>query len=126
MSSGAFGQLPLRCTTAKNLAWALHKRAGQEGDLGAEVALPEFIGEPILVQARFLPGGAVQPVAFIWRNRTRYITAVGREWEEESEGIRWRCYLVQTPTAETFDLRLDTAGMRWVLARAWLKAGPGA
>jgi hypothetical protein len=90
------------------------------------VTTPVFVGEAILVQARFLPEGAVQPVAFIWRNRTRYIASLGREWEEESEGIRWRCYMVQTPTAETFELRLDTAGTRWILARAWLNAGPGA
>jgi hypothetical protein len=88
------------------------------------VTAPEFIGEAILVQARFLPEGPVQPVAFIWRNRTRYVTAAGREWEEESGGIRWRCYLVQTPTAETFELRLDAAGMRWILARAWLNPAP--
>lgn len=90
------------------------------------MTLPEFVGEPILVQARFLPEGAVQPLAFIWRHRTRYLTAVGREWEEESEGTQWRCYLVQTPTAETFELRLDTAAMRWILARAWPHAAPEA
>lgn len=90
------------------------------------MTLPEPVGEAILVQARFLPDGAVQPVAFIWRSRTRYVATVGREWVEESEGLRWRCYLVQTPSAETFELRLDTAGMRWILARAWLNAAPGA
>jgi len=87
------------------------------------MSLPEYVGEPILVQARFLPEGGVQPAAFIWRNRTRYVASLGRQWEEEAEGILWRCYMIQTPTAETFELRLDVAGMRWVLARAWLKAG---
>jgi hypothetical protein len=90
------------------------------------MSLPEFVGDPILVQARFLPGGGVQPVAFIWRNRTRYIAAVGREWEEEMGETLWRCYVVQAPTAETFELRLDMTGMRWVLARAWLTTALGA
>ena len=86
------------------------------------MTLPETVGEPILVQASFTPEGAVQPAAFIWRDRTRTIASVGREWEEESEGIPFRCWLVQTPNAETFELRLDTAGLRWILARAWLNA----
>jgi hypothetical protein len=88
------------------------------------MSLPELVGEPILVQARFLPEGGVQPAAFIWRNRTRYIAALGRQWEEETEGTRWCCYLVQTPNGETFELRLDTVAMRWILARAWLRATP--
>jgi hypothetical protein len=83
---------------------------------------PELVGEPILVQARFLPEGGVQPVAFIWRNHTRYISALGRQWEEETGGTRWHCYLVQTPNGETFELRLDTVAMRWILARAWPRA----
>jgi Domain of unknown function (DUF6504) len=90
------------------------------------MSLPEFVGEPILVQARFLPEGGVQPVAFIWRNRTRYVAALGREWKEEAEGTHWRCYLVQAPNEETFELRLDSAAMRWILARAWLKMAPEA
>jgi hypothetical protein len=64
----------------------------------------------------------VQPAAFIWRNRTRYVASLGRQWEEEVEGTLWRCYMVQTPNGETFELRLDPAGMRWVLARTWLTA----
>jgi hypothetical protein len=90
------------------------------------MSLPEFVGEPILVQARFLPEGGVQPAAFIWRNRTRYIAALGRQWEEETETAHWRCFMVQTPTGETFELRLDRAAMRWVLARAWINPAPGA
>jgi hypothetical protein len=86
------------------------------------MSLPEFVGEPILVQARFLPEGGVQPAAFIWRNRTRYISALGRQWDEENEETLWCCYLVQTPNGETFELRLDTVAMRWILARAWVGA----
>jgi hypothetical protein len=90
------------------------------------MSLPEDVGEPILVQARFLPAGGLQPTAFIWRNRTWRVAALGREWEEEAEETRWRCYMVQTATGESFELRLDLAAMRWVLARAWVNPAPAA
>ncbi len=85
------------------------------------MALPEFVNEPILVQARFLPDGHIQPTAFIWRDRTRYIADHGREWEEAADGVAWRCYLVRTPTGETFELRCALAEGRWILSRAWLR-----
>jgi hypothetical protein len=88
------------------------------------MSLPEIVGEPILVQARFLPDGRVQPTAFIWHDRTRYVASLGREWSEEGGEARWRCYLVQTPNGETFELHLDLTAMRWILARAWLHPAP--
>ncbi len=83
------------------------------------MSAPQFIVEPVLVQARFLPDGAVQPTAFIWRDRTRYIGDWGRQWQEEADGIVWRCYLVRTPASETFELRYAPAEGKWVLWRAW-------
>lgn len=83
------------------------------------MSLPEFISEPILVQARFLPDGRVQPTAFIWRERTRYVTDWGRQWQEETNGITWRCFLIRTPNHETFELRYAPTEGRWILARAW-------
>ncbi len=85
------------------------------------MSLPAFINEPVLVQARFLPDGRVQPTAFIWRDRTRYIADWGRQWDEVADGATWRCLLVRTPTQETFELRCALAEGRWVLARAWLR-----
>jgi len=87
------------------------------------MSLSEFVNEPIFVQARFLPDGQIQPVAFVWRGRTRYIADIGRQWSEEIEGAHWRCYLVRTQTADTFELRLDLEAGRWVLARAWPGTG---
>lgn len=84
------------------------------------MSLPTFVNEPILVQARFLPDGRVQPTAFIWRERTRYIADWGRQWDETIDGVTWHCYLVRTPVQETFELRSVLAEGRWVLARAWL------
>lgn len=85
------------------------------------MTLPTFINEPILVQARFLPDGRVQPTAFIWRERTRYIADWGREWDEVADGITWHCYLVRTPNQEAFELRYAAALGQWRLARAWLR-----
>ena len=76
------------------------------------MSVPEFINEPILVQARFLPDGRVLPTAFIWRERTRYIADHGRQWEETVDDTSWRCYLVRTPTGETFELRVCACGRK--------------
>jgi hypothetical protein len=43
----------------------------------------------------------------------------GRQWQEEVDGVTWRCYLVRTPTMETFELRCAAPEGRWVLWRAW-------
>ena len=83
------------------------------------MTIPEFINEPIIVQARFLPDGAVQPTAFIWRERTRYIADWGRQWDEQATAS------VALPPGphrglETFELRF--AGRRVVgAAPAWLR-----
>ena len=82
--------------------------------------VPEMVDQPILVEAHFGPDGRLQPAAFKWQGQIRRIVDHGREWDEAVEGTTWHCYLVQTAHHETFELRLDEAGARWVLARAWL------
>jgi PncC family amidohydrolase len=96
-----------------------------QGNKEATMPLPEFIDEPILVQARFLPDGQVQPLVFVWRNRTRYITDLGRQWQEAVGDVIWRCYLARTPTTETFELRFNSGSGQWMLARAWLPPSAG-
>jgi hypothetical protein len=83
------------------------------------MSLPEFIDEPILVQARLLPDGGAQPTAFIWRERTYLIADWGRQWQEDAGGAIWSYYLVRTSNLETFELRLNWAAGQWVLARVW-------
>jgi hypothetical protein len=90
------------------------------------MSIPEFIKEPILVQALFLPDGMIRPTAFIWRDRTRYIADHGRQWDEEADGTTWRCYLVRTPAGETFELRCVLAEGRWILYRMWSSGARGA
>jgi hypothetical protein len=80
----------------------------------------EFINQPVLVEMRFLPDGQVQPRAFRWRNQVHPIVDVGRQWQEQADETTWHCYLVRTVDGSTFELRLDEAGARWLLARAWL------
>ena len=81
---------------------------------------PEILNQPVLVEARFLPDGRVEPTAFKWRGRTRRVIDHGREWTETLEGTTWHCYLVRTAQGDAFELRLDEEEARWVLARAWL------
>ncbi len=79
-----------------------------------------FVNEPVVVESRFLPGGEIEPTAFIWQGQTRRIVDHGRQWQEEDGGQTWHCYLVRSASNETFELKLDPAGGRWVLGRAWL------
>ncbi|MDQ1300381.1 MAG: hypothetical protein QG637_298 [Chloroflexota bacterium] len=85
------------------------------------MSLPQFIDEPVLVQVRLPPAGGVRPVAFAWRERTRVIVDIGRQWDETSDGVGWRCYLVRTANRETFELRFAAATGAWLLHRAWLR-----
>ncbi|MBC8446785.1 MAG: hypothetical protein H8D78_03455 [Chloroflexi bacterium] len=79
----------------------------------------QFVDEPIMVQARFDAQGRTQPVAFVWRNRTRYVTDVGREWVDETNGdAPRRCFLVRAANGDTFELRLELKTLRWRLHRA--------
>lgn len=86
------------------------------------MAAPQFIDEPVLVQARLLSDGAMRPDAFVWRGRAYAIADWGRQWDETSEGTRWRCYLVRAADGETFELRCAPEAGRWLLHRAWPRA----
>lgn len=78
-----------------------------------------FVDEPVLVQVRFGPGGSVQPTAFIYEGRTRYLAGLGRQWAEEVEGTGWRCFLAQTASGDTVELRWNQQTHEWRLWRAW-------
>lgn len=80
-----------------------------------------LIDEPIDVLVRVLPDGRAQPTSFLWRNRTRYVADVGRQWEERVAGKSLRCYLILTVDQNTYEVRWDPAGDRWTVHRAWLR-----
>jgi hypothetical protein len=83
------------------------------------MSTPEIVDQPVLVEARFRADGRLQPVAFKWQGHVQKVIDHGREWDESSEGTTWHCYLVRAGHNRTFELRIDEAGGRWVLARAW-------
>ena len=80
-----------------------------------------LIDEPIEVLVRVLPSGRVQPTSFLWRNRTRYVADVGRQWEERVAGKSLRCYLILTVDQDTYEVRWDPAGDQWTVHRAWMR-----
>lgn len=79
-----------------------------------------IVNEPVRVLVRTLPNGSIRPTSFVWRDRTRYVADVGRQWEERVEGKSLRCFLVKGVDNSTYELRWDPAGDVWTLHRAWL------
>lgn len=82
--------------------------------------LPDFVNEAVLVESHFLSESQVQPTAFIWREHIWRIVETGRQWDDVADDVNWHCYLVRAGDGSRFELRLDLAGARWILARAWL------
>lgn len=79
-----------------------------------------LVDEPIDVLVRTLSNGTIQPTSFLWRDKTRYVGGLGRQWEERVRGEAVRCFLVQAVDNQTFELRWRPAANAWTLHRAWL------
>jgi len=107
-----------RLTAETVLRLLIRHLAGRTAPEGI-MSQPVDVGEPVLVEARFPAEGRAEPVAFSWRGRKYQIVDTGRTWDEVVDGQSWQCQLVRTAAMETFELRLDVQGARWVLARAW-------
>jgi hypothetical protein len=80
-----------------------------------------LIDEPIDVLVRVMPNGSVRPTSFLWRDRTRYVADVGRQWEERVDGKSLRCFMIMAVDNNSYELRWDPAGDRWTVYRAWLR-----
>jgi len=80
-----------------------------------------LVEEAVDTLIRVMPNGNVRPTSFIWRDRTRYVADIGREWEERVAGKLVHCYLIQTVDGNTFELHWDAGENRWTLHRAWLR-----
>ncbi len=80
-----------------------------------------LIDEPVEMLARMMPNGEVRPTSFVWRDRTRYVNDVGRQWEERIAGRTLRCFLVMTVDNNSYELHWDPAGNQWTLHRGWLR-----
>lgn len=81
-----------------------------------------LVNEQVDTLWRALPNGDIRPTSFIWRDKTRYVSHVGRHWEERVAGKTLRCYLVQAVDNQTFELRWEPASDVWQIHRAWLAA----
>ena len=79
-----------------------------------------LVNEQVDTLWRVLPNGDIRPTSFIWRDKTRYVGHVGRQWEERVSGGALRCYLVQAVDNQTFELRWEPASDTWRIHRAWL------
>ncbi len=80
-----------------------------------------LVEESINALVRILPDGGIRPTSFLWRDRTRYVNSVGRQWEERQAGKTVRHYLIQTVDENTYELCLDVATNGWSIQRAWLR-----
>ena len=80
-----------------------------------------LVNEPIKTLIRVMPDGALRPTSFIWRDRTRYVSEVGRQWEERVGGKMIRCFLIHAVDDNTFELHWDPGENTWTLHRAWLR-----
>jgi hypothetical protein len=80
-----------------------------------------LINEPADVLVRVSTSSVVTPTSFLWRNKTRYVSDVGRQWEERVAGKALRCYLIKTVEENTYELRWDPAANEWTVHRAWLR-----
>jgi hypothetical protein len=85
------------------------------------MAAEVLVNEKADVLIRVLRDGKILPTSFLWRDRTRYVSDVGRTWEERVEGRSLRCYLVKTVDANIYELRWEPAGDEWSVHRAWLR-----
>ena len=79
-----------------------------------------LVEESVHVLVRVLPTGSVRPTSFLWRDQTRYVSEVGRQWEERVDGKSLRCFLIKAVDNTMYELRWDPAADQWSLHRAWL------
>jgi hypothetical protein len=80
-----------------------------------------LVNEPVEALVRVMPNGEVRPTSFLWRSKTRYVSDVGRQWEERVGGKFVRCYLLKTVDENIVELHWDPAGNEWRIHRAWLR-----
>jgi hypothetical protein len=80
-----------------------------------------LVNEQIDMLYRVMPGGQIRPTSFVWRDRTRYVSDIGRTWEERVQGVNVRCYMIQTVNGNTYEVRFDPSQDIWTIHRAWLR-----
>jgi len=95
------------------------KKQGSRGVRSQRRVGVEFIDELVGVDVQMRPDGTATPLGFTWRSRHYRIESWGRQAVETKDGHTWRCYLVQTPGRETWELCQEIETAHWRLARHW-------
>ncbi|MCX6044906.1 MAG: hypothetical protein NT075_07315 [Chloroflexi bacterium] len=80
-----------------------------------------LVNEPIKALTRMMASGDIRPTSFLWRDKTRYVSDLGRQWEERIAGKTIHCFLLQTVDNDTYELRWDPGDNAWTVHRAWLR-----
>ena len=95
-----------------------------QGGAVSLVAGPGTLGDLLSVDATLGVDGALKVTSFAWRDRTVWVTDMGRQWEEPSPYGLKRCALVMNSDHATFELCLDGADGLWHLRQTWSSPVP--
>ena len=80
-----------------------------------------LVDEEIDVLVRMMADGEIRPTSFLWRDRTQYVSEIGRQWQERVAGQTYRCFLIQAVDGNTYELRWEPLANVWSIHRAWLR-----
>lgn len=80
-----------------------------------------LVDEAVELLYRVMPNGDLRPTSFVWRHKTRYVSDIGRTWEERVQGATLRCFMIQTVDGNTFEVHFDAGKDQWTIHRAWLR-----
>lgn len=81
--------------------------------------------EPVQVEARLEKDGHVRPIIVTWRGRESRVVDVGRQWNEERDGVPYRHVLVMLPNTDRLELALSLRDLTWHLVQAWTTSSTG-
>ncbi len=81
----------------------------------------ETLREPVDVLTAFIEG-RMKPLRFRWRGRVIPIRRVNGHWTRREGQTLMRCFSVEGPAGESYELSYDPRGPGWMLTRCW--SGP--
>ena len=84
----------------------------------------ETLREPVDVITAFVEG-RMQPLRFRRRGQVVPIRRVCGHWTRREGQTVLRCFSVEGPSAESYELCYDPRGPSWTLTRAWQGSGGG-
>ena len=78
----------------------------------------ETIDDPVDVLTAFTEG-KLEPLRFRWRGSVIRVRKVTGRWSRREGQTVLRCFSVEGPADDTYELCYDPRGPRWTLHRAW-------